>query len=140
MTTSTSGSGTRQGTVSFPVGDNRTWQITVPGMDLTVGGYTAVWMLGSLPESALLGLPNAVLTPSSVSLVKTSGTTLSILAVGPDSQLRFTTTSADTIGFAPGQYWQQAVVIDGSGNPVTVAQGIVILTPSLNALRLNAAA
>lgn len=133
--TTTTPSRVRQGTVSFPCGDSRTWSITVPGVNLT-SGYSAVWMLGNPPDAALLGVPGGNFSSTSVSVVKTSGTTLTILAVAPDSQLRFSVTSQDTLGLDPGQYWQQAVVVDAQGNPVTVAEGLVILTPSLNALRL----
>ncbi|MCJ2084580.1 hypothetical protein MKK88_01035 [Methylobacterium sp. E-005] len=131
--------GVRQGSVSLQVGDARTWNLAVPGKDLT--GYSAQWLLGVPPNPAMLGLLSTSYTPPDISVMKTTGANLNIVVTGSGaslvSNLRFALTYADTIDLTPRTYWQQAVAIDPMGNPYTVAEGPVNLTPSLRALQFS---
>lgn len=127
---STVSPGVRQGAIGFECGDARTWSIAVPNKDLT--GYTAEWLLGIPLASSLLGLSLMSYTAPNIAVKKsTTAGSLSILSVAGVFQLRFTLLRADTRTLSPGTYWQQAIVFDLSGNPVTVAEGQVNLMPSL---------
>lgn len=132
-------SGVRQKGVSLPVGDARTWNIDIPGKDFT--GYEAQWLLGMPPNPVLLNLLTTGYVPPDISVLKATGANLNIIvtpgADGPTSNLRFTLGYSDTINLAPRTYWQQAVVIDPMGNPYTVAEGPVNLTPSLRSLQFS---
>lgn len=131
--------GVRQTQVSLPAGDARTWGIAVPGKDLT--GYDAQWLLGVPPNPAFLGLLSTSYVSPEIAVLKATGANLNIVVTGSGpslvSNLRFTLTYSDTIGLAPRTYWQQAVVIDPMGNPYTVAEGQVNLTPSLRSLQFS---
>lgn len=131
--------GVKQSSVSLQVGDARTWNLAVPGKDLT--GYSAQWLLGVPPNPAMLGLLSTSYTPPDIAVLKATGANLDIVVTGSGaslvSNLRFALTYADTIGLSSRTYWQQAVVIDPMGNPYTVAEGPVNLTPSLRALQFN---
>jgi hypothetical protein len=133
--------GVRQNGVSLPLGDSKTWDIKIPGKDLT--GYDAQWLLGVPPNPAFLGMLSAGYTPPNIAVLKATGANMDIVVTGTGpslvSSLRFTLTYSDTIGLAPRTYWQQAVVIDPMGNPVTVAEGQVNLTPSLRSIQFAAA-
>lgn len=131
--------GVRQGSVAFPSGDARDFAIGIAGKDLT--GWTAQWLLGVPPNLAMLGMLSTSYTPPDISVLKATGANLNIVVTGSGtsltSNLRFTLTYADTIGLSPRTYWQQAVVIDPMGNPYTVAEGPVNLTPSLRSLQFG---
>ena len=131
--------GVRQRGVSLPVGDARTWGIAIPGKNLT--GYDAQWLLGMPPNPILLNLLTTGYVPPDISVLKATGANLDIVVTGEGdavaSNLRFTLGYADTINLPPRTYWQQAVVIDPMGNPYTVAEGPVNLTPSLRALQFS---
>ncbi|MET3409440.1 hypothetical protein [Methylobacterium sp. 1030] len=131
---STPDTGGEPAAVQLPCGDAMTWSVTLPGVSLP--GYTALWLLGTPPQPALLGLPAAPVTAPAVLVTKTPA----LLVIGSDTQLRFSIAATDTASIAPGLFWQQAQVIDPQGNPYTVDEGPVLLTPSLAAIRLTAAA
>lgn len=137
--TASTTTGVRQGGVSLPAGDARTFAIGIAGKDLT--GYDAQWLLGIPPNPAFLGLLSTSYTPPDISVLKATGANLDILVTGSGaslvSNLRFALTYADTINLAARTYWQQAVVIDPMGNPYTVAEGPVNLTPSLRSLQFG---
>lgn len=126
--------GVRQPPQQIPCGDARTWSVAV-ATDLT--GYTAEWRLGIPPSGVLLGLLGTSYQVPAVDVLKSSAVTpptLTLYQVSTGNwMLAWTTTSADTLSLTPGEYWQQAVVIDPQGNPTTVAEGQVVLTPSLRA-------
>ncbi|MGE8128991.1 hypothetical protein ACQKQD_18620 [Methylobacterium sp. NPDC080182] len=129
--------GVRQDVVAFPLGDAKDFAIDVPGKDLT--GWDAQWLLGVPPNPAFLGLLSTSYTPPNIAVMKATGANLNIVTVDGGSSLRFSLTYSDTIGLQPRPYWQQAIVIDPMGNPYTVAEGPVNLTPSLRAVQFAAA-
>lgn len=131
--TSTNNPGVRQPSAHFSCGESRTWGITIPGKDLT--GYTAHWNFGIPPDPMLLGLIGTAYTPAQILIRKTTEDgSLNILLSGSDSVLRFALVETDTKSLPARQYWQQAVVFDPQGNPVMVAEGRVVLTPSFLSL------
>lgn len=132
-------SGVRQNSASFPCGDAFSWNIAILGRDFT--GYEARWLLGAPPNPAMLGMFSTSYVPPEVFVRKDSGSNLNIIVTTsgstPTSNLRFQMQYADTIGLPPRTYWSQAVVIDPMGNPRTVAEGPVNLTPSLQSLQFS---
>ncbi|AYO83563.1 hypothetical protein [Methylobacterium brachiatum] len=128
--------------ISLPCGNARAWSIPVASADGSAAdltGWSAEWTLGIPENPAALGLSLSGYIAPQICVLKATGANLDIVTVGGSSSLRFDLTYADTIGIKPGVYWQEAVVIDPQGNPYTVAEGKVNLTPSLRALHLTAA-
>lgn len=122
-------------TEEWPVGDERTWSVTVP-RDLT--GYTAEWRLGIPINGAVPTLSSTGYAPPEIIVRKTSAANL---AMNPVSlgvwSLNWAVLEADTIGLLPGIYCHQAVVIGPASGPVTVDEGFVRLGPSLRATDLQ---
>lgn len=137
------GSATTQSWKPIPCGNYRAISIPVrhpaapegDGSPVDLTGWSAEWTLG-IPDnaSALLLGPYA---PPQTCVLKASGANLDIVTINGASSLRFALTYADTISLPPRGYWQEAVVIDPQGNPYTVAEGRVNLTPSLRAVRAS---
>lgn len=120
---------------TFPAGDTRTWSVSV-ARDLT--GYSAEWRMGVPASGSLPSLLPVSYMPPEIVVLKSSGANLAIVLNGDGtSTLTWTTTYADTVGLDPAPYSHQAVVIDPQGNPTTVVEGRVILTPSLRALSFS---
>lgn len=133
---------TTSASISLPCGNARAWSIPVASADGSAAdltGWTAEWTLGIPENPAVLGLSLGGYVAPQICVLKATGANLDIVTVGGASSLRFDLAYADTIGIKPGVYWQEAVVIDPQGNPYTVAEGKVNLTPSLRALHLSAA-
>jgi hypothetical protein len=133
---------TNTATVSFPCGNARAWEIPVTNADgspADLTGWTAEWTLG-IPENPVsLGLGIGSYVAPQICVLKATGANLDIVTINGASSLRFDLAYADTIGLTPRPYWQEAVAIDPQGNPYTVREGKVNLTPSLRALHLSAA-
>jgi len=126
-------SGAQLATQTFPAGDTRTWSVAV-AKDLT--GFSAEWRMGLPADGPLPSLLPVSYSAPEVVVLKASGANLAVVP-GVTSVLTWTTTYADTIGLDPSVYWHQAVVIDPQGNPTTVAEGRVTLTPSLRAVQAD---
>lgn len=139
------GLATTQSWKPIPCGNYRAFSIPVrhppppdgDGSPVDLTGWTAEWTLG-IPDKANVFLPGPY-APPQVCVLKASGANLDIVTIGGASSLRFALNYADTIGLAPRVYWQEATVIDPQGNPYTVSEGQVNLTPSLRAVRVSAA-
>lgn len=129
----------RQPAITLPRGNGRTWGIAIPGKDMT--GWPIEWTLGIPERPELLGLfQTQPYAPPQVNVLKATGAGLNVIVTGNGpslvSNIRFSLTSGDTILLPPRFYWQEAVVTDPTtGLPVTVADGPVLLSPSLRALR-----
>lgn len=125
-------------TAAFPVGDARTWSVTV-AKNLT--GWGAEWRLGYPLNGTLPNLLPGSYAPPEVLVHKSlaAGTLAVVVNADGSSTLTWTTTELDTETLLPGIYYHQAVVIDPQGNPFTVVDGRVTLTTSLRATDLQPA-
>lgn len=116
----------------IPVGDYRSWSILVPGVDITGGGYTGVWVLG-IPEQPefleLLQDPPA--KPATYVRKSSQEGTLQVVPVPEGAVLRFELLQSDTADLDPQFCVGQGWLLNPAGEPVTVTRGIVALTSSL---------
>lgn len=111
---------------SVPAGDEVIITLTMdPNANVVVSGTTVDWRV----YEQQYGVPTADV-PAIISKSNVSPTGITLLDSPPDT-ITIELVEADTVGLLRN-YYHEATVIDGSGNRVTIACGIMAVTQTEN--------